>query len=86
MDFLWHKVSKDAQEKIRKEAKHVMDSFAKALAKVEHEKVTTFPVEREKQARKESKTIIDSDFRKAFFANVPLSEGDFVKAEKGKWI
>jgi len=35
--FLWHKVSREEQEKIKREAKDIMDSFAKALEKAESE-------------------------------------------------
>jgi len=85
MDFLWRKVSKAEQKEIKKEAKCLMDNFAKALAKVEGEKVSFSFLKRKQQIRKETKAIIDSGFRKAFFENVPTKEGDFVKAEKGKW-
>lgn len=85
MDFLWRKVSKAEQEKIKKEAKRIMDNFAKALVKVEHEKISFSFVQRKQQIRNESKAIADSEFRKAFFDNVPAKEGDWVKAEKGKW-
>jgi len=85
MDFLWRKVSKAEQEKIKKEAKCIMDNFAKALAKVEREKISFSFVQRKQQTRKESKAVADSEFRKVFFDNVPAKEGDWVKAEKGKW-
>lgn len=85
MDFLWRKVTKAEQEKIKKEAKRIMDNFAKALAKVEHEKISFSFVQRKQQTRNESKAIADSEFRKAFFGNVPAKEGDWVKTEKGKW-
>ncbi len=85
MDFLWRKVGKAEQKKIKKEAKRLMDNFAKALAKVEKKKISFSFVQRKKQTRKESEAASDSEFRKAFFDNVPNKEGNCVKAEKGKW-
>jgi predicted Asp-tRNA(Asn)/Glu-tRNA(Gln) amidotransferase subunit C len=83
--FLWHKVSKEEQEKIKKEAKEIMDSFSKALEKVESELSEETGVKREKQLREETSTKKDKEFRQAFFKNAPSKSGDFIKAEKGKW-
>ncbi len=85
MDFLWHKVSEKEKEDIKKQAKEIMDSFEKELKKIESEKVFLAEVEREKQLREEGKPYCDPDFRKLFFNNIPNKEGDFLKAEKGKW-
>ncbi|MFC1685850.1 hypothetical protein ACFLZZ_02385 [Nanoarchaeota archaeon] len=83
MDFLWHKVSKEEQESIKKEAKQIIDNFAKSLKGIE--KTEFKGVERNKQLRDETKTECDKEFRKLFFQNVPEKEGDWLKAEKGKW-
>lgn len=83
MDFLWHKVSKEEQELIKKEAKAIMDNFAaslKGLDKSEFE-----GVQRPQQLRKETLASCDPDFRSRFFDNVPNKEGDWLKAEKKKW-
>lgn len=84
-DFLWHKVSKNEQKRIRKEAKQIMDSFSKALASVESELVEEYAVKREGQLREETKPDCDKEFRKIFFENAPSKSGDHIKAEKGKW-
>lgn len=83
--FLWHKVSKEEQEKIKREAKDIMDSFAKALEKVESELSEDFNVKREKQLREETSVRKEKEFRKIFFENAPNKSQDFIKAEKGKW-
>ena len=83
MDFLWHKVSKEEQERIKKEAKAIMDNFAKALKGVE--KTGSAGVERKSQLRKETDANCDPEFRKLFFENVTQKEGDWLKAERGKW-
>lgn len=85
MDFLWHKVDENEKEKIKKEAKSIMDNFAKALEKVEKEKAEEL-VRRKEQTRKEAKPEKpDADFRRIFFDNAPQKEGDDIIAEKGKW-
>lgn len=83
MGFLWHKVSKKEQEEIKKEAKKIMDNFAKSLKGVEKTKFKG--VERSQQLRKEAKVFCDPEFKNLFFDNVPKKEGNWVKAEKGKW-
>ena len=85
MDYLWHKVSKEEQEKIKKEAKVIMANFASSLREVEKEKVDFKGVQREHQLRKEAKASCDPEFRKLFFENAPKKEGDWIKAERGKW-
>lgn len=85
MDFLWHQVSEKEKEEIKKQAKEIMDSFEKELKKVESEKGSFAGVERSRQLREEKKTQCDPDFRKLFFDNASQKEGDFLKAEKGKW-
>ena len=82
---LWHKVSPDEREKIKKQAKEVMDSFAEALKKVEPELSDNFEVRRKRQFRGEGKGKISKNFRKFFFENAPSKSGDFIKAERGKW-
>lgn len=84
MDFLWHKVSEKEKDKIKKQAKEIMDSFEKELKKVESEKIE-LGVKRKNQLRDETKNEQDPDFRKIFFENAPNKEGDWIKAEKGKW-
>ena len=86
MDFLWHSVNEKEKEDIKKEAKGILDNFAKALEKVEKQKQEKALVERDNQTRKEENHIkCDPAFRKVFFKNVPEKDGDWVKAEKGAW-
>ena len=84
MDFLWRSVSEEEKEKIKKEAKEILDSFSKALAKVEKQKIGEAFVERDKKTRKENKpSKCDTGFRELFFKNAPQKEEDWIKAEKG---
>lgn len=87
MDYLWHQVSEEEKQKIKKEAKQIMDSFAKALERVEKKETKSKGlVKRQSQTRKETKTQKSaSAFKKLFFENAPQKEGNLVKAEKGGW-
>ncbi len=85
MDFLWHKVAKEEQEKIKEEARQILEKFSKAIEKVENEVKDAKGVQREIQTRKETKANSDKEFRKLFFKNAESKEGDFIIAEKGSW-
>jgi len=85
MDYLWRKVSKEEGEKIKKEAKLILDKFSKSLEKVEKEIKEAKGVQRDIQLREESKVKQDKEFKKAFFKNAPNKEDDFIMAEKGAW-
>ena len=92
-NFLWHHVTDEEAEKIKEEAKGIMNSFAKAIASVEKESKEIPFVEREDQTREESKEKKsdkaaekeNQEFRDAFFENAPEKTGDYLKAERGKW-
>jgi len=83
MDFLWHKVSESEQEEIKKEAKEIMKRFGAELKKIKG--IEFEGVKRKEQLREETKAECEKEFRKGFFENLPKKEGDWVKAEKGKW-
>ena len=71
-------------EEIRKEAKRILDKFAKALERVE--KIPDSFVERKKDRRQEKEgEKPDSDFQKIFFENAPAVKKDCIQAERGKW-
>jgi len=75
------------KEKIKQEAKQVLDKFAGALAKIKTEKTKEdFYVDREKFERfeKEGKCE-DKDFKKSLLENAPKKDNDFIIAEKGGW-
>jgi len=72
------------KEKIRKEAKHIMDNFIRALDKAECVK-EEFGSERECSMRAEIKKDKDPDFRKRMFMNAPKKKDDFLVMEKKNW-
>jgi len=88
-NFLWRRISDEEKEDLKREAKRIMESFGKALEKVEKEVKETGLVEREEKTRKETKTELDPEFSKIFLKNAPQTEkdenGEWVKAEKGAW-
>jgi len=77
-------IDEKQREKIRKEAKHIIDNFVKSLEKVkiktgkEMEEVGGF---REEGPGKKA----DSDFRRIMFKNAPNKSGDSIIAEKKSW-
>ena len=72
------------QEEIKKQAKDIIDNFARALEKVKVEEVR---VERDEDRRKEGEgKKADSDFRKIMFENAPKTKDECVEAEKGSWL
>jgi len=85
MDFLWRKVSEKEAEAIKKEAKLILDKFSKSLEKVEKEIKEAKGVQRERQSREETKAYSEKEFKKLFLKNAPITEDDFVIAEKGAW-
>ena len=85
MDFLWHNVSAQEKEAIKKEAKLILDKFSKSLEKVEKEIKEAKGVQRDIQAREETKAYSEKEFKRLFLKNAPIIEDDFVIAEKGAW-
>lgn len=84
--------------RVEKEAKHILDKFAKALEKVEKEdedskfinKVNegklNFYVERGEFERVEGEgEKCDEGFKQRILENAPNKDEDFIIAEKGSW-
>jgi|TARA_Y100000310_G_C20606520_1_gene775772 Asp-tRNA(Asn)/Glu-tRNA(Gln) amidotransferase C subunit len=91
MDFLFHKVSEEEKEDIKKEAKSIMENFSEKLSKVD-DKIPEPHVEREEFERGEESTFSpaqpqenENDFRKRMFENAPKKSKDFILAEKKGW-
>jgi len=74
------------REKIEKQAKELLDKFAKALEKVEKETKEEFYVERDEFERKEGEgKNSDDKFKERILENAPAHDDDFIIAEKGSW-
>jgi predicted Asp-tRNA(Asn)/Glu-tRNA(Gln) amidotransferase subunit C len=68
---------------IEKEAKGILDKFAKALDKVKT-KNQDFYVEREESERLEGNNPCKG-FKSKLLGNAPEKDDDFIIAEKGAW-
>jgi hypothetical protein len=72
------------EEKIKQQAKQIIDNFVSALEKIETKEES---VERDNDRRMERVSLeTDKDFRKIMFENAPNKKGDCITAEKGKWV
>jgi len=73
------------ENKIRKQAKQILDKFANALAKTDSEKIE-IGVDREEFERREGEGKKSAEgFKKRFLANAPKHNDDFIIAERGSW-
>ena len=81
--FLWHKVSEKEKQKIKKQAKAIMDSFSRKLSKVD-KKMAESLVERAEGEREEGGECEEID-RKIMFDNAPEKNDNFIIAEKKGW-
>ncbi len=73
------------KDKIKKQAKQILDKFASALAKVDSEKIK-IGVDRKRFERQEGEgEKCDSGFKKKFLQNAPEHDDDFILAERGGW-
>ena len=82
-DFLWHEVSEKEKERIKKQAKNIMDSFSKKLSKIGELKESF--IERDECERPETeKTDLELD-KEAIFKNAPKKNKDFIIAERKTW-
>jgi hypothetical protein len=80
---LWHKVTEQEKEEIRKNAKKILDEFASKLEKIKTEEELYEVGEGIREEGSPWKT--DQEFRDITFANANLVEDDSIVAEKGAW-
>ena len=73
------------EERIRKEARSILDKFAKALEKVETKESFVERKESFRKERGEGGDEPDESFRQIFFQNAPEVNNDCIQSEKGKW-
>lgn len=74
------------QEKIKKQAKEIMDNFMTALSEVEVEE--EFDLLRENCFREERNSVVasDEDFKQRFLSNAAKTNGNAIVANKGAWV
>ena len=73
------------KEKIKKEAKEILDKFASALSKVEKEHDVELGVDRDEFERVEGNGVECKDFKKNLLENAPEHDDDFIIVERGNW-
>jgi len=73
------------QEKIKEQAKQIMDEFIDALEGVK-DMPKDFGIERAPSMRKvKDKPSCDPEFKKRLLANAPKTKNDCIQAEKKHW-
>ena len=84
-DFLFHNVSEEEKEKIKKDAKKMIDSFSEKISRIkvneEEPNVRRKEFERTEGVGQEC----DLSFKEIMFENAPNKSNDFIIAEKKKW-
>lgn len=71
------------RDKIRQQAKDIMDEFARALEGLELEE--DLGIERSEQTRVPNAWEPDEEFRERFLKNAPKTKDGYLAAEKKKW-
>lgn len=84
-DFLFHKVSEEEKEKIKRQAKEILDKFSEKLSAVD-KKIADVSIERENFERVEDEgKNPDDDFKRRVLENAPNKNDDFILGEKKGW-
>ncbi len=82
-NFIWHKVSEKEKEDIKKDAKKLLEDFAKKLEKIKTEEGHFSKCSGMRIEGSGWKT--EEDFKDTMFDNAPMVEDDLILAEKGGW-
>ena len=83
-NYLWHQVSEQEKEKIRKETQELLQAFSRALAVVDKKKDVEGSAAGGERTEQEGKSC-DPVFREKMFANAPKKNKDFILGEKKGW-
>ena len=84
MDFLWHEVTEEEKEDIRKQANKIIDDFSKQLSKVKLNKDKPI-IQRNKGEREENDSKPLDLNKEIMFENAPEKSKDSIIAEKKIW-
>ncbi|RMD45575.1 hypothetical protein D6829_01890 [Candidatus Pacearchaeota archaeon] len=82
MDALWHEVNEEEKEKIRKEARNLLENFSSKINRI---KLKVEKKEAQLPREKGDGWQTPEEFREIFFANAPFVEDELIVAERGKW-
>jgi Asp-tRNA(Asn)/Glu-tRNA(Gln) amidotransferase C subunit len=84
-DFLYHKLSEEEKDRVKREAKKMLDSFSDKISKInvpeEEPSIRRNDFEREEKNGEEC----DLSFKKIMFENAPNKSNDFIIAETKRW-
>jgi hypothetical protein len=83
MAYVWHKVTEEEKEEIRKKAKNLLDEFSSKIAKIETPEAK--PEDKENLRSEGKGSEPNADFRELMFDNAPLVEDSLIIAETGAW-
>lgn len=72
------------EEKIRRQAKAIMDEFIKALDRAGKLEGKAW-IERDENTRQGKKTKADNSFRERMLKNAPRKDGNYVLTERKSW-
>lgn len=73
------------EDKIKIEAKAIIDKFSKALDSVKLRAGKSLKTKNSGMRQEKSSKTYKEDFREIFFENSPKKEGDHITAEKKQW-
>lgn len=80
---LWHEVTEEEKEEIKRDSKKLLNEFASKLSKI---KAPEGHFENESGTREEGDGWnTDPEFRSITFSNAPFVEDNSIVAEKGAW-
>ena len=80
---LWRQVTEQEKEQIKQDSKQLLKEFAEKLSKIKTKESHT---QNNSGTRSESSGWqTDPEFKNTTFANAPLTENNFIIAEKGDW-
>ncbi|MFZ5955349.1 MAG: hypothetical protein ACOYT4_02905 [Nanoarchaeota archaeon] len=79
----WHKISDEEKEKIKNQAKKLMEDFGSKLEKINFDEECF----QENQGLREEGEPWENneEFRSTMFSNAPFVDDDLIIAEKGEW-
>jgi Asp-tRNA(Asn)/Glu-tRNA(Gln) amidotransferase C subunit len=82
-DYKWHEVSEEEKQKIKENAKKLLDEFSSEIDQIEFKETKK---ESNENLRKEgSGWKTNEDFREIMMDNAPESDDGLIIAERGGW-
>lgn len=83
MTYTWHQVTEEEKQKIRDNAKKLLDEFSSKLSKIKS--IETKTENKENLRTEKNGWTTNNDFRELMMDNAPTVEDGLIIAERGKW-